>query len=174
MIYAVHQYQAPLADQRAECRRMLAKLLLQHGIDDPDPTVEHEPSGRPCLPQHPGINISLSHCRSHVAVAMSTDGPIGIDVECRRRVNPALVARVCNADEQRAIATAADPEMEFVRLWTRKEAYLKQLGTGIQGFGSLPDTEAKSAADGLETTTLPLGDAYISLCHKPLDVPTSA
>jgi len=74
--------------------------------------------------------FSISHCKTAIAVAIH-DTPIGIDVESIRRVEPSLIERTMNADEQAQIAAASDPQRAFTRLWTMKEAYLKFLGTGI-------------------------------------------
>lgn len=109
------------------------------------PLVEHDAAGAPYIVGHPGLHISISHCRAAVAVAVSREGAVGIDVECRRKVGEGLVQRVCTPDEQAAIAASDDPEMAFLRCWTRKEAVLKCRGTGIKGFGSM--VEASSATD---------------------------
>lgn len=119
------------AGQSAAARRLLGQLL---GFE---PVVEHDRQGAPYLRDHPELHISLSHCRTAVAAAVSHDGPVGIDVESRRRIDEGLMRRVCTADEQAAIDRSADPTMAFLRLWTRKEAVLKMRGTGIKGFGSM-------------------------------------
>ncbi len=70
-------------------------------------------------------------------MALSTEGRVGVDVECRRKIGDGLLERVCTPDEQAAVRTSTDPTMSFLQLWTRKEAVLKMRGTGIQGFGSM-------------------------------------
>ena len=60
-----------------------------------------------------------------------SDLPIGIDIEGLRRVDEALVRKTMNLEEQAQIAMSQNSEVEFIRLWTRKEAYVKMLGTGI-------------------------------------------
>ncbi len=134
------------AEQSAAAGRLLCRLLGEAV------TVEHDEHGAPHLPQHPGLAVSISHCRTAVAVAVNRCGPVGIDVESRRRVADGLVRRVCTEAEQAAVATAADPTMAFLRLWTRKEAVLKLRGTGIRGFGSMVEA---LQADDVETRDLP-------------------
>ena len=77
-----------------------------------------------------GPYFSISHCKQGIAVVVS-DQPVGIDIEGMRKVDDGLVHKTMNTQEQAQIAAAANPEQEFIRLWTRKEAYVKMLGTGI-------------------------------------------
>lgn len=128
-----------LAEQRAAAYRLLGELTGGEVV------VEHDDKGAPYLPDHPELSVSISHCRTAVAVAVSPEGRVGIDVECRRKIGEGLLERVCTADEQTAVRAAADPTMAFLQLWTRKEAVLKLRGTGIQGFGSM--TAALTATD---------------------------
>ena len=113
---------------------MLCRLL-----DGEHPRLEHDEKGAPYLPEHPEISVSISHCRKAVAVVVSSEGRVGIDVECRRKIGDGLLERVCTPDEQAAVCAAEDSTMAFLQLWTRKEAVLKMRGTGIQGFGSMVD-----------------------------------
>ena len=118
------------AEQSEAARRLLGELLGCEAL------VEHDTHGAPYLPAHPDLHISLSHCRTAVAVAVN-DRAVGIDIESRCKINPSLIGRVCTPDEQQAIDRSDDPEMAFLQLWTRKEAVLKCRGTGIKGFGSM-------------------------------------
>ena len=126
------------AEQSEQARRLLEQLVGFHC------TVEHDFAGAPYLPEHPELHISISHCRAAVAVAAG-DIPIGIDIESRRKVGKSLMERVCTADELAKINASEDPEMTFLKFWTRKEAVLKCRRTGIKGFGSM--VEASTAAD---------------------------
>ena len=74
-----------------------------------------------------GQEFSLSHCKFGIAVAVDNK-PIGIDIESIRDLRPELVERTMNEAEQAQIGESA---VEFTKLWTKKEAYLKYLGTGI-------------------------------------------
>lgn len=119
------------AEQSDAARQALAGMLGCAVV------VEHDDHGAPYLPEQPQLHISLSHCRSAVAVAVGKQSAVGIDIECRRRVSDSLMQRVCTPTELDAIHASDDPTMEFLRLWTRKEAVLKCRGTGIKGFGSM-------------------------------------
>ena len=120
-------------EQSEAARRLLCRLLNR------DVAIEHDGQGAPYLPDSPSLHISISHCRRAVAVAVSANYRIGIDVESRRKVSSSLMERVCNADELSAIRSSDDSTMTFLRFWTRKEAVLKMRGTGLRGFGSMVD-----------------------------------
>lgn len=120
-----------------ERERALAYDVLCRLLDEEHPRLEHDDKGAPYLPDHPDLWVSISHCRTAVAVAVSSEGRVGIDVECRRRIGDGLMERVCAEDELAAVRSAEDSVMAFLQLWTRKEAVLKMRRTGIQGFGSM-------------------------------------
>ncbi len=101
---------------------------LSRPISSKKPTFLYNEYGAPYLADGP--YFSISHCKQAIAVVVS-DLPIGIDIEGLRRVDEALVRKTMNLEEQSQIAMSQNPEVEFIRLWTRKEAYVKMQGTGI-------------------------------------------
>lgn len=127
------------AEQSEQARKLLSQLVGFNCI------VEHDASGAPYLPDRPGLHISISHCNAAVAAAVSEEGNVGIDIECRRKISNSLMERVCTDAELVAIRASSDPTMAFLQFWTRKEAVLKCRGTGIKGFGSM--VEALGAQD---------------------------
>lgn len=86
------------------------------------------------------VYFSLSHTKTAIAVAID-HAPVGIDVETI--VSPARISdrhfldRTMNPAEQQQIAAADDPCLAFTELWTKKEALVKLLGTGID-MSTLP------------------------------------
>ena len=151
----------PLKDgsgSQRERERALAYDLLCRLLDGERLRLEHDAKGAPYLPDHPELCVSISHCRTAVVVAVSPEGRVGIDVECRRKISDGLLERVCTADEVTAVRSAADSTMAFLQLWTRKEAVLKMRGTGIQGFGSMVDAAEKP---GCILQDLPTGSADV-------------
>ncbi len=155
------------AGSQRERERALAYSLLCRLLDEEQPHLEHDAQGAPYLPDHPELSVSISHCRTAVAVVISPEGKVGIDIECRRKIGDGLMERICTPEEQEAVHRSDDPTMEFLRLWTRKEAVLKMRGTGIQGFGSMVTA---LAADNCIVTDLHcnLPDTVASLAtNKP-------
>lgn len=125
----------------AEARRLclgagalLAFALGQAGATDL--TLQRGPQGKPALAHHPDIHFNLSHSGT-MAVCAVADRAVGVDVEQPREIREALVRRVLTAEEQAWLASQADKETAFIRLWTRKESYLKWAG---EGLSRRPDT----------------------------------
>ncbi|WP_441708515.1 4'-phosphopantetheinyl transferase family protein [Hyphomicrobium sp. 2TAF46] len=80
------------------------------------------------------MNFSCSHTRWASVVAVSTIGPIGVDIESA--VIPSTetwLADVFTPSECSDLKSMPREEREAAvsRLWSLKEAYLKMLGTGI-------------------------------------------
>lgn len=131
------EWRIELGDWRSHAEQSAAARLLLCRLMDEEVVVEHNSKGAPFMPSHPGLWLSISHCRQAVAVAVSDRERVGIDVESRRRVDGSLMRRVCSAAELAAVQASPDAVMAFLQLWTRKEAALKLRGTGIRGFGSM-------------------------------------
>jgi 4'-phosphopantetheinyl transferase len=66
-----------------------------------------------------------------VAVAVS-DEPIGIDIETIRPYKDDLARHVLSDSEYESVVSSSKPDVEFIKLWTRKEAVLKLSGEGIR------------------------------------------
>lgn len=103
-------------------------------------------SGKPfilnSLPRHLGFN--LSHTRGLVACAAAWECDVGVDVErIDRKVDRATMLAVLTPDELRSVDEGT---VSFFEYWTRKEAYLKALGTGISG--RLKELAIADIADG--------------------------
>lgn len=83
----------------------------------------------------PPVHISLSHCRSHVAVAISERQCVGVDVET---ISPDHgghgIAEHFFAFAERQFLSNLRPDQfdkGFIRLWTAKEAFSKAIGLGL-------------------------------------------
>ena len=78
--------------------------------------------------------FNTSHCEKAVACIIG-DLPNGIDID--RVINHdcyrTIVKKVCNNNEIELLNNSKEPLVEFTKLWTFKESYLKMVGTGIVG-----------------------------------------
>lgn len=112
----------------------LAYLLLRYALRESRQithfTLDYKESGQPYLVEHPNLFISISHCREAVAVAVA-ETPVGVDVESNKRYTPRLANYVLSEKELHTLQQADNIAQAFTRLWTQKEAYVKQTGTGL-------------------------------------------
>lgn len=94
-----------------------------------------EPHGRPSLSAlPPALHFSLSHSGEMALVGIAAV-PLGVDVEQLPGTETVEVcSRALHQDEQKELAASEEGPARgvvFGRIWTRKEAYLKGLGTGL-------------------------------------------
>lgn len=117
--------------QCAAAYLLLCKALReQYGITE-QPIFSYGEHGKPSIVGHPDIHFNLSHCSQAVVCAVSSQ-PVGVDVETIRHFKEPLARYTMNDDELSLITASSAPDVEFVKLWTKKEAVLKLLGTGIR------------------------------------------
>lgn len=113
-------------------RKMLYRVLSEEtGLDQSALSIGMGQYGKPYLEKiSQFVDFSLSHCSEFLAIATSFDGHVGVDIEDRplRGQTPALAA-VCSMNELRWLSTS--PEVDFLELWTKKEAFLKLNGVGL-------------------------------------------
>ncbi|MDG4757865.1 4'-phosphopantetheinyl transferase superfamily protein [Micromonospora sp. WMMD710] len=102
--------------------------------------LTHDPGGRPVVRVDERVNlpVSVSRCPGIVVVAVRLAGPVGVDVERIRPVPAlALAGRWFAAAELTWLAGRPEAErgVDFLRLWTAKEAVGKALGLGLRDGG---------------------------------------
>ncbi|MBP3767859.1 MAG: 4'-phosphopantetheinyl transferase superfamily protein [Prevotella sp.] len=105
-------------------------LRKEYGITEP-PVFEYGEHGKPSIVGRPDIHFNMSHCRE-AAICVLADRPVGADIESIRQYKESLARYTMNDEELHQILTAACPDVAFTKLWTKKEAVLKCLGTGIR------------------------------------------
>ncbi|MGU3464886.1 4'-phosphopantetheinyl transferase family protein [Methylobacterium sp. C33D] len=80
-------------------------------------------------------DFNLSHSGARALIGLARGAAIGVDVEAVRPIADALRIAAAHfaADEVAALARAPRSEVErrFFSLWTRKEAVVKALGSGL-------------------------------------------
>ncbi len=121
----------------------LARIALGRAADCSAEDLQFAigPHGRPCVsaPQRAAaLSFNLSHTGGLVGVAISSGGPVGLDVERSDRVVDMfellqLARHILTKAEIQALSTLGSSERRhrFCQLWTLKEAYLKARGLGL-------------------------------------------
>lgn len=120
--------------------------------------------GKPML-EDPRIDFSISHCYDAVCCGVTTFGSIGVDAEMKVLHFEDLADHVLSKNEQALYRIHPGPGAFFTEAWTKKEAYLKMLGTGIRDDLFLIDTTAFDAEGAeLYVTTQWHKNVCISTC----------
>ena len=115
--------------ESAMAYKLLQEMLSEHyGIREPlaFDIGEH---GKPSLAGHEDIHFNLSHCRRAVACVVDSH-PVGVDIECLGRYKRPVAEHTMSEKELSEIAEG-DADLVFTVLWTKKEALMKLIGTGI-------------------------------------------
>lgn len=121
--------------------RGILRVLLGHyaAVEPREMAFAYGANGKPKLPDHPALFFNVAHSDRVALFAFTRSGEIGIDVE-RIRELPDWESIACSSFPPGELARvqACPPERrnaEFFRAWTRQEAILKALGTGLIGLG---------------------------------------
>jgi 4'-phosphopantetheinyl transferase len=133
----------------------------------------YSPSGKPSTD---GIEFNLAHSGEIILIA-AHHYDIGVDVEhLDRSVDVVAMSHYFTARECALIAESSASREAFFRLWTRKEAWLKAVGTGFSFPLNRVDVadaaaplmiEPDAVIDGvlpLRIVDLPLEIGYVGAC----------
>ncbi|MDE5595873.1 MAG: 4'-phosphopantetheinyl transferase superfamily protein [Muribaculaceae bacterium] len=130
-------------DSRADAEHRAVRRLVDHAFGQ-HAQIDHHPSGAPYIIGSP-ISISISHSRTHAAIAFSASHTVGVDIEEQRQQLARVAPRVLSEAELRDYST---PDL-LLQAWTLKEALYKAALTPALDFRkdiSLPLPPAASAA----------------------------
>lgn len=119
-----------------QVRAAVRYCLAQHARCTPQQLViERSETGKPKLVAPCPLFFSISHSDNQLAIAITTAGEIGIDLEkvATRRPCTAIAERYFHPRETAAQQQLSKAEQTpfFFNLWTLKEAFFKAIGTGI-------------------------------------------
>ena len=107
-------------------RTMLSTYLKQ----EPGSFVfAHSSHGKPILPNGDAY-FNISHSNQYWVGCVS-DVPCGIDIEIIKEVTLNSAKKFCTQEELNYISSNPLPNVAFLEIWTRKEAYFKSIGCGI-------------------------------------------
>lgn len=129
--------QPRLASHFRRCRNALRHILSCYtGLAPASLALHLGPYGKPALAGS-ALHFNLSHSAGWGLAAVGKQ-PLGIDLEACQRGGldvEAIAALACHPDEAAALAMiddAARRKHGLLELWTRKEAYVKATGMGLQ------------------------------------------
>jgi 4'-phosphopantetheinyl transferase len=129
---------AACRDRFVAARGQLREVLAAYLTSPPDSLeFTYGPHGKPSLAGEAEAKLcfNLSHSGDLALLAINREYPIGVDIE---RVKPGrpyqrLSERFFSGQESSMLCSLPPEEQEtaFYACWTRKEAYLKAIGTGL-------------------------------------------
>jgi 4'-phosphopantetheinyl transferase len=110
--------------------RGVLRLLIGKFLHLPPERVafSYSATGKPSVD---GLEFNVSHSGA-VILIVTHDHCIGVDVESLEQTIDVDVGRLCFTERERAlVSNSVSPTREFFRLWTRKEAWVKAVGSGL-------------------------------------------
>jgi 4'-phosphopantetheinyl transferase len=127
-------------DRYVAAHAALRHLLAASADEAPRLRFAAGPFGKPRLAGRGGAHFNLSHSQGVALVAISAQAEVGVDVEVLRPMPDAqaLAGVYFTQAEQQALAACharggdAARDRAFLVCWSRKEACLKALGTGLE------------------------------------------
>ena len=142
-----------MTDRQQATDVLLSSAVLQTWGITPLPAILRLAQGKPVFRDVPSLHFNLSHSGSFALCALS-DAPVGVDIEALRPRKPGLAEHIFSPAEQQWYHCHGAGSDALLTLWTRKEAWGKQRGTGLlfpvrTMTPPLPD-EAASSAEGAQ------------------------
>ncbi|EFB0121350.1 4'-phosphopantetheinyl transferase AcpT [Salmonella enterica] len=133
--------QAPQGVRRASW--LAGRVLLSRALS-PLPEMVYGEQGKPAFSVGTPLWFNLSHSGDTIALLLSNEGEVGCDIEViRPRDNWRSLANTVFSLGEHAEMEAERPERQlaaFWRIWTRKEAIVKQRGGSAWQIVSVDST----------------------------------
>lgn len=153
-----------IIDPEKRLQSYAAELALSYALSGEKllpPIYRYEDNGRPVSDE--GF-ISVSHTEGFAAAAVSPY-PVGVDIERRRAVSPALARKLLCPAEEAVFAKGENPEY-LLEKFVVKEAFLKMTGEGISGgMRELFDKEGLVFRKGVLAGYLSCADSSEYFCR---------
>ncbi len=115
---------------------LLCRLLERRGIDTSILVIKRAENKKPYF-ENSSLHFSLSHSKGYAAAALSDLCRVGLDIECTEISGDRakkLADRFFGDDEKDKAAAYSE---DFLRAWTKKEAYAKMQGMALSELMSL-------------------------------------
>lgn len=147
---------------------LLERVLSKHGLSPQQ--VYTDQNGKPMVE---GAYFNLAHSGGVVICAIS-NMPVGCDIEQIKTAPKKVAIRHFSEEEKAYLNQFSNEEYDraFFRVWTKKESYLKMIGTGLRV--SLETVECKDChvqeyeIDGYQVTVCAKEDCFAELVWEQL------
>ncbi|MCR5835237.1 MAG: 4'-phosphopantetheinyl transferase superfamily protein [Lachnospiraceae bacterium] len=111
---------------------IVEKRALADFCDYDNINIVTQENGKPIVETDRPVRVyyNVSHSGDYaIAVAMAEE--VGIDVQCISKMNEGVMRKIFSNEEIDRVNSAVDKNLEFTRIWAKKESYLKYTGDGI-------------------------------------------
>lgn len=148
------------------CRSILAHLLKQHYQIAKLPAIVIGQNSRPIFADKELPDFNISHSRHCVAVAIASEGKVGVDIELtRERTNYLAIAQTFFSDIENLWLNKQTNKLDsFWQLWTLKESALKLYAKGVWQMKSMNIDLDKAFISA------PFGEHFYYQYHKVGDI----
>ena len=100
----------------------LKKVLKKYHIEY---DIFYNEYGKPYLKNNE-LYFNISHSKDYT-VLVTSDKEIGVDIQYLT-YNEKTRDRICTEEERKKVKT----DLDFTKIWTKKEAYIKKIGIGLE------------------------------------------
>ena len=155
--WTTHELGGTVAEHCKKPESIAAAVALETmGAED----LTYDPNGKPVARN---CFVSISHSGDMVAVCKNDIVPVGIDIEKMTERDFSKVANRFFRGQELEKFNENPTAETFYEIWTRKEAYSKILGTGVQEV--VKGFDVYSFAN-YEFETDFVGEYAVSICEK--------
>jgi len=154
-LYIIYQYKELFPELKG---KPLTDALIRDCLGREDAAVSRTEKGKPSVD---GVCISVSHSQDTFALLVSAAN-VGVDIQYSRSVKPDRIAARYFSEREAAYISGDDSEDRFFEIWTRKEAYSKYTGKGLE---QIMEKEEVLAREDVTFTDIRLEDGcYCAVC----------
>lgn len=153
--------QAPQGARRA--RWLAGRALLSHALS-PLPEIVYGEQGKPAFSPETALWFNLSHSGDDIVLLLSDEGEVGCDIEViRPRAQWRSLANAVFSQGEHEELEAEHPDHQLIafwRIWTRKEAIVKQRGGSAWQIVSIDSTQQSA----LSVSHCQFGSLILAVC----------
>ena len=127
-----------------------SETILAHALKDyaniNQYDIDYNEYGKPYLKNVNNVYFNISNT-SNINVCVVSDKEIGVDIESPKYVD-GIFNMVFTKKEKEIVRMSDNKELDFIKIWTMKESYVKLLGVGISfGLKSVDTTKLTDKID---------------------------
>lgn len=131
--HEINKYQNFIDKKCSLYAQIAVKLIVgkELKIDCKNINILEDSLGKPYIENTKNIKFNISHAGNIIVIGFSNKS-IGVDIEFECIDSIKIAKRFFTKKEYEFIKKDVNPPTAFLEIWTKKEAYVKCLGTGLK------------------------------------------